>query len=81
MAYTLITANRNYSSWSLRPWLLMRALGIAFDDRVEPFGVGLAGRHQLPHQRRWQDGLCYSKSLPLELLAGAHALQCRGSPL
>ena len=37
MAYTLITANRNYSSWSLRPWLLMRALGIAFDDRVEPF--------------------------------------------
>ena len=37
MAYTLITANRNYSSWSLRPWLLMRALRIAFDERVEPF--------------------------------------------
>lgn len=37
MAYTLITANRNYSSWSLRPWLLMKALGIAFEDRVEPF--------------------------------------------
>lgn len=37
MTYTLITANRNYSSWSLRPWLLMRALGIAFEDRVEPF--------------------------------------------
>jgi glutathione S-transferase len=37
MAYTLITANRNYSSWSLRPWLLMRALGIPFEDRVEPF--------------------------------------------
>ena len=37
MAYTLITANRNYSSWSLRPWILMRALGIAFDDRIEPF--------------------------------------------
>ena len=37
MAYTLITANRNYSSWSLRPWLLMQALGIAFADRVEPF--------------------------------------------
>ncbi len=34
---TLITANRNYSSWSLRPWVLMRALGIAFEDRVEPF--------------------------------------------
>lgn len=37
MAYTLFTANRNYSSWSLRPWVLMRALGIAFDDRVVPF--------------------------------------------
>ena len=35
--YVLITANRNYSSWSLRPWVLMRALGIAFEDRIEPF--------------------------------------------
>jgi len=37
MTLTLITANRNYSSWSLRPWLLMRALGIAFEDRLEQF--------------------------------------------
>lgn len=37
MSYTLITANRNYSSWSLRPWLLMKALGIRFEDRIEPF--------------------------------------------
>ena len=37
MSYTLITANRNYSSWSLRPWVLMKALGIAFTDRLEPF--------------------------------------------
>lgn len=37
MAYTLITANRNYSSWSLRPWLLMKALDIPFTDRIEPF--------------------------------------------
>jgi len=37
MAYTLITANRNYSSWSLRPWVLLKALGIAFDDRIELF--------------------------------------------
>ena len=37
MSYVLITANRNYSSWSLRPWLLMKALGIAFADRIEPF--------------------------------------------
>lgn len=37
MSYTLITANRNYSSWSLRPWVLMKALGIPFADRIEPF--------------------------------------------
>ena len=35
--YVLITANRNYSSWSLRPWVLMKGLGIGFEDRVEPF--------------------------------------------
>lgn len=37
MRYVLVTANRNYSSWSLRPWVLMKALGIPFEDRVEPF--------------------------------------------
>lgn len=39
MTYTLITANRNYSSWSLRPWLLMAALDIDFEDRIEPFAA------------------------------------------
>ena len=37
MSYTLITANRNYSSWSLRPWVLMKTLGIPFNDRIEQF--------------------------------------------
>lgn len=37
MTYTLITANRNYSSWSLRPWVLMKALNIAFEDELELF--------------------------------------------
>jgi glutathione S-transferase len=37
LSYTLITANRNYSSWSLRPWVLMKALGIPFVDLIEPF--------------------------------------------
>jgi glutathione S-transferase len=35
--YELITANRNYSSWSLRHWILMKGLDIAFTDRIEPF--------------------------------------------
>lgn len=28
----LIFANRNYSSWSLRPWLVLRHFGIAFEE-------------------------------------------------
>ena len=35
--YTLHIANKNYSSWSLRPWVLMRELNIAFDERLTPF--------------------------------------------
>ncbi len=41
MTYTLVTANRNYSSWSLRPWVLMKALGISFIDRIEPFAAAV----------------------------------------
>ena len=40
--YELYIANKNYSSWSLRPWLLLRERGIAFDEKLVPFlgGVG-----------------------------------------
>lgn len=31
---TLVIATRNYSSWSLRPWLLMRHLGVPFEERL-----------------------------------------------
>jgi len=34
MALTLVIGNKNYSSWSLRPWIGMKATGIAFTDRV-----------------------------------------------
>ncbi len=30
--YTLVIGNKNYSSWSLRPWLLMRHAGIDFTE-------------------------------------------------
>jgi len=30
-------ANKNYSSWSLRPWLLMTALGVPFAEKVHFF--------------------------------------------
>ena len=34
---TLVIANKNYSSWSLRPWLAMRQLGIPFAERLLKF--------------------------------------------
>ncbi|RST30294.1 glutathione S-transferase family protein [Sphingomonas ginkgonis] len=43
MTLTLFTANRNYSSWSLRPWVLMKVLGIPFEDRIVTF-AGLDNR-------------------------------------
>ena len=33
----LYIGNKNYSSWSFRPWIAMRAAGIPFSDRVVPF--------------------------------------------
>jgi glutathione S-transferase len=30
---TLVIGNKNYSSWSMRPWVLMRQLGIAFEEK------------------------------------------------
>jgi glutathione S-transferase len=35
--YELVIANKNYSSWSMRPWVLMRALQIALTERLLPF--------------------------------------------
>lgn len=45
----LTIANKNYSSWSLRPWLLLQMLGLPFEERLLPFatstdGLAYAGR-------------------------------------
>ena len=42
--YTLLIANKNYSSWSLRPWVLMQALGLTFVERLLPFGQAVDGQ-------------------------------------
>jgi glutathione S-transferase len=34
MAYTLFIGNKNYSSWSLRPWLVLRQGGIPFREEL-----------------------------------------------
>ncbi len=34
--FTLVIGNKNYSSWSLRPWVWMKHLGISFEEIVVP---------------------------------------------
>lgn len=36
-ALTLVIANKNYSSWSLRPWTLLRGREIPFEERMVKF--------------------------------------------
>lgn len=37
----LVIGNKNYSSWSLRPWLTMKQLGIEFEElRIPLYGPG-----------------------------------------
>jgi glutathione S-transferase len=36
VALTLVIGNKNYSSWSLRPWIAMKVAGIAFEEILIP---------------------------------------------
>lgn len=36
-ALTLVIGNKNLSSWSMRPWFLMKQAGIPFEEHVVPF--------------------------------------------
>jgi glutathione S-transferase len=39
MGLRLIIGNKNYSSWSLRPWLAMSVVGIAFEETLIPLNA------------------------------------------
>ncbi|MBS3666695.1 MULTISPECIES: glutathione S-transferase family protein [Halomonadaceae] len=43
--FELYIANKNYSSWSLRPWVLMKALEIPFNEHLMPFEGGTGASH------------------------------------
>jgi glutathione S-transferase len=44
----LYIGNKNYSSWSMRPWLAMKWAGIGFDEVVLPLGATGYGKSQIP---------------------------------
>ena len=43
--FDLYIANKNYSSWSLRPWVLMKTLDIPFNEHFMPFEGGFGASH------------------------------------
>lgn len=44
--FDLYIANKNYSSWSLRPWVLMKGLEIPFNEQLVPFEGGFGASHE-----------------------------------
>ncbi len=49
MALTLVIGNKSYSSWSMRPWMLLEGLGVAFDEIVIPLYVDGSKEQILRH--------------------------------
>jgi glutathione S-transferase len=47
MALKLVIGNKNYSSWSMRPWLALRANDIAFDEVFIPLYTGDADKRRI----------------------------------
>lgn len=78
--YALYITNKNYSSWSLRPWVLMRTLGIAFEERLVPLparGIGAEFRKFAPNGRvpclHDDDVVVWDSLAIVEYLAERHA--------
>jgi glutathione S-transferase len=40
MTLTLVIGNKNYSSWSMRPWIALKAANIAFEEVMVPLYTG-----------------------------------------
>ncbi|MEA2865788.1 MAG: glutathione S-transferase [Bradyrhizobium sp.] len=47
MALKLVIGNKNYSSWSMRPWIALRANNIAFDEVFIPLYTGDADKRRI----------------------------------
>jgi glutathione S-transferase len=47
MTLKLVIGNKNYSSWSMRPWLALRANNIAFDEVFVPLYTGDADKQRI----------------------------------
>lgn len=41
MALSLYIGNKRYSTWSMRPWVLLKALNVPFEEKLHYFKPGL----------------------------------------
>ena len=48
----LVIGNKNYSSWSMRPWLALRANNIPFEEIFIPLYTGAADKQRILMFRR-----------------------------
>ena len=86
MPTTLVIGNKNYSSWSLRPWLLLRHAGVPFEELRLPLDTHVfhdsIGRHspsgKVPVLHH--DGLTVWDSLAICEYANETWLEGRGWP-
>ncbi|MEY2893291.1 MAG: hypothetical protein RJA98_3199 [Pseudomonadota bacterium] len=66
----LIIGNKNYSSWSMRPWVLLRQAGIAFEEvkvRFDSFAADSTFKAQL-------NAVSPVGKVPVLVLDGGHAV-------
>ena len=75
MSLTLLIGNKNYSSWSMRPWVLLTQAGIPFTEHMVRFDSFDAGSHF----RQAVDAVNPVGKVPV-LLDNAH-LSASGQPL
>jgi glutathione S-transferase len=47
MALTLVIGNKNYSSWSMRPWMALKGAGIPFNEVFIPLYTGEADKKRI----------------------------------
>jgi len=47
MTLKLVIGNKNYSSWSMRPWVAMRGSGIPFEEIFIPLYTGPADKQRI----------------------------------
>src|ERR1700721_709644 len=72
MTLKLVIGNKNYSSWSMRPWLALRANDIPSDEIFFPFYTAHPEKHLWPQESADR---AHARSISAEMHSGFAALR------